>query len=111
MGLFGFGKGGDSFLIVVTSEGTNRLRINGVRLAKGGPSKKSATSHAATVCWIEFSKSGKVQDQGAGSAVAGHERLLRDLPANPICQGVLERLREGQESVGKWLQLGEPASR
>lgn len=110
MGLFGFGKGGESFLVVVTSEGAGRLRINGLRL-KGGSSKKTATAHASTVCWIEFSKSGKVQDQGTGSAGTGNDRLLRDLPANPICQGVLERLREGQESVGKWLQLGEPAGR
>jgi hypothetical protein len=110
MGLFGFGKGGESLLIVVTSEGAGRLRINGLRI-KGGGAKKSATAHAATVCWIEFSKAGKVLDQGIGSAGGGRDRLLRDLPANPICQGVLDRLREGQESVGKWLQLNEPASR
>lgn len=110
MGLFGFGKRGETFLIVITSEGAGRLRINGLKL-NGGGSKKSATGHADTVCWIEFSKSGKVLDQGIGGAGTGQDRLLRDLPANPICQGVLERLREGQDSVGKWLQLGQPTGR
>jgi hypothetical protein len=36
------------------------------------------------------------------------ERLLRDLPTNPTCQAILDRLREGQDSAAKWLQLGEP---
>ena len=39
------------------------------------------------------------------------DRLLRDLPANLTCRAILERLVDGQDSVGKWLQLGEPAAR
>lgn len=110
MGLFNLGKKGETFLTVVTQEGPGRLRINGIR-STDAESKKRAGAHDRTVCWIEFAKDGKMLDKGLGKAQAAvAERLLRDLPGNAICKGVLERLREGQDSVGKWLQLGEAAS-
>jgi hypothetical protein len=113
MGLFNFGKRRETLLAVVTQEGPGRLRINGVR-ASGPDSKKAAAAHARTVCWVEFSTDGGTLDKGLGKAAAQasqSDRLLRDLPANPTCRSVLDRLREGQDSVGKWLQLGEAAGR
>ncbi len=113
MGLFGFGKRSASFLVVVTSEGQGRLRLNGVRAVEKD-AKKSATAHERTVCWIEFSKDGGMIDKGVGRSpgrTGEADRLLRELPLNPTCRAVLDRLREGQDSVGKWLQLGEPAAK
>src|SRR5258708_38907579 len=105
MGLFNFGKKGETFLTVVTQEGPGRLRLNGIR-TNDGESKKRAGAHDRTVCWIEFAKDGKMLDKGLGKAEVGTaERLLRDLPGNAICRGVLDRLREGQDPVGKCLQL------
>jgi hypothetical protein len=113
MGLFNFGKRSETFLTVVTYEGPGRLRLNGVR-ARDAKAKKAASGHERTVCWAEFSTDGGLVDKGMGRAstqAGGADRLLHDLPANSTCRAVLDRLREGQESVGKWLQLGEPASR
>ena len=113
MGLFGFGKKSATFLTIVTAEGPGRLRLNGLK-AKDKEAKKKAVGHDRTVCWIEFSNDGGVVDKGVGKTrlQAGEaEKLLRDLPANPICRSVLDRLREGQDSVGKWLQLGQTAGR
>lgn len=108
MGLFSFGRSKETFLAVVTSEGPGRLRLNGLR-AKGQDSRKAAAAHERTVCWIEFATDGVRIDQGVGRASAGQaEKILRDLPGNATCKGVLDRLREGQDSVAKWLQLGEP---
>lgn len=108
MGLFNFGRK-ETFLAVVTSEGAGRLRINGLRV-KDEKSKRSATAHQQTVCWVEFSPDGVPLDQGKGPAQAAQaERLLRALPGHPACRSILDRLREGQDSVGKWLQLHEPA--
>lgn len=105
MGLFSFGKR-ETYLTVITSEGQGRLRINGLRADE--KSKKAAASHERTVCWVEFAKDGVRIDQGVGRAGAGQaDRLLRDLPTNATCKGVLDRLREGQDSVAKWLQFGE----
>lgn len=106
MGLFSFGKKSATFLTVVTSEGQGRLRLNGLRADQ--QSKKAAAAHERTVCWAEFSSEGGMVDKGVGRAnlQAGQaERLLRDLASTPACKSVLERLREGQDSVGKWLQL------
>ncbi len=105
MGLFGFGGRGETFLTIVTAEGPGRLRINGLR-SKDKHSKSVAVAHVRTVCWIEFSRAGGMLDKGIGKAAAQPgqaEKLLRDLPASPTCRGVLDRLREGQDSVGKWL--------
>ncbi|MDB5349673.1 MAG: hypothetical protein JWN86_920 [Planctomycetota bacterium] len=113
MGLFSFGRRRETFLTLITLEGPGRLRINGLR-AKDEKSKKVAIAHERTVCWVEFSSAGAMLDKGLGRAsgqATEVDRLLRDLPTMPTCRGVLDRLREGQESVGKWLQLGEPASR
>jgi hypothetical protein len=112
MGLFGFGKRGGSILAVVTYEGPGRLRLNGVRDASGR-AKKGAAAHDRTVCWLLFDSAGVPVDQGLGRAAmqAGQaDRLLRDLPKNPTCRAIIDRLRQGEESVGKWLQLGEPAA-
>ncbi len=106
MGLFSFGKKSTTFLTVVTSEGQGRLRLNGLRA--DSQAKKAAIAHERTVCWAEFNKDGGMLDKGVGRAPmqAGQAvLLLRDLATTPACRGVLERLREGQESVAKWLQL------
>lgn len=111
MGLFNFGRK-ETFLAVITSEGAGRLRINGLRV-KDEKSKKSAAAHQQTVCWVEFAHDGMPVDQGKGRASAEPgqaERLMRDLPGHPTCRSILEHLRQGQDSVGKWLQLREPAS-
>lgn len=114
MGFLNLGKKTETFLSVVTIEGPGRLRINGLR-ARDKAAKKAAVGHERTVCWAEFSPNGGLIDKGLGraSAQAGKageaDRLLRDLPMNPVCRAVLDRLREGQDSVGKWLQLGETA--
>ena len=108
MGLFSFGKR-ETFVTAVTAEGQGRLRLNGVR-SKDTQSKKAVQSHERTVCWVEFSLDGGMLDKGLGRAGVGRERLLRDLPANPTCRVVLDRLREGQDSVAKWLQL-EPSEK
>src|SRR4051794_38990783 len=113
MGLFSFGRRRETFLAVVTSQGQGRLRINGIRL-KDEQSKKTAVAHERTLCWVEFSREGAMVDKGLGRAPgqAGQaEKLLRDLPTMAACRGVLERLREGQDSVGKWLQMGEAPGR
>src|SRR3954468_7783978 len=110
MGLFSFGKRAETFLVFVTSEGPGRLRINGVRL-KDKAAKQAAIAHERTVCWVEFAQDGVPTDQGAGRASRQAENLLRDLPRNATCRVVLDRLREGQDSVGKWLQLVEPAAK
>ena len=71
-------------------------------------------AHERAICWVEFSTDGGMMDKGMGKAQAPAgqaDRLLRDLPANPTCRGVLDRLREGQDSVAKWLQLGETAAK
>jgi hypothetical protein len=112
MGLFGFGKRKENYLTVITLEGGGKLRINGVR-SGDQKSKKTVIGHGQTVCWIEFAPDGIPLEQGVGPAAkqagAGRaEKLLRDLPTSPACRGVLERLRDGQESVGKWLDVGEP---
>ena len=112
MGFLGFGKRIETFLAVVTLEGPGRLRLNGLR-AKDEKAKKAAVGHERTVCWAEFAREGGLKDKGLGKASrqSGQaERLLGDLPNNPTCRAILERLREGQDSVGKWLQLGEPAA-
>ncbi len=113
MGLFGFSKKSEHFLTIVTMEGPGRLRLNGLR-AKDPAAKKVAVGHERAVCWIEFTPEGMIHDKGLGRAAAqagGADVILRDLPSTAICRGVLDRLREGQESVGKWLKLGEPAGR
>ena len=111
MGLFNFGKRSETFLAVVTSEGGTRLRLNGLR-TPDAQSKKTALAHDRTVCWIEFSSAGGMVDKGIGkSSHQQVDRLLRELPTNPTCRAILDRLREGQDSVGKWLQLDEPAHR
>jgi hypothetical protein len=112
MGLFSFGKKAETILVVVTYEGPGRLRLNGLRGATG-PKKKSALAHDRTVCWVEFDSAGVPRDQGLGRAAqqAGSaDRIVRDLPRNATCQAVIARLRQGEESVGKWLQVGEPAA-
>lgn len=109
MGLLGFGKRAEAILAVVTYEGPGRFRLNGVR-GKGAQAKKGASAHDRTVCWVEFDSGGIPVDRGLGRAAtqAGQaERLLRDLPTNPICRTIIDRLRQGEESVGKWLQVGE----
>ena len=113
MGLFNFGGRKETFLTVITAEGSGRLRINGLKVSDKA-ARKSAVAHDRTLCWIEFSTSGGMLDKGVGRAIgqAGQaEKLLRDLPTDPTCRGVLDRLREGQDSVGKWLPMGEPAGR
>ena len=112
MRLFGFGKR-ESFLAIVTSEGQGRLRLNGVRV-KDPKARKSAIAHERVLCWVEFTTGGGMIDKGIGKATAQAgqaDRLLRDLPTNPTCRAVLDRLREGQDSVAKWLQLGETAGK
>lgn len=111
MGFLNLGKRTETFLSIITLEGPGRFRINGVR-AKDPAAKKTAIAHERTICWVEFSTKGGMMDKGMGRAatqVGQAERLLRDLPMHPTCLAVLERLKEGQDSVGKWLQLGEPA--
>lgn len=111
MGLFNFGKS-KNFLAVVTSEGPGRMRINGVHVTDAGV-KKSAAGHERTICWIEFAPDGVRVDQGVGRASGGTgvaERLLRDLPTMPITRTVLDHLRTSTESIGKWLQIRDPAA-
>ena len=114
MGFLNLGKKTETFLSVITMEGPGRLRINGLK-PRDKAARKAAVEHERTVCWAEFTPKGGLIDKGLGRAAtqvgkAGEaDRLLRDLPMNPVCRAVLERLREGQDSVGKWLQLGEPA--
>lgn len=110
MGLFGFGKRGETFLAVITSEGPGRLRINGLR-SRGAATRRAALAHGRTVCWVEFSPEGGVLDRGLGQAGAGREGLLRELPGDPTVRGVLQRLRDGRDSVGKWLDLGASKGR
>jgi hypothetical protein len=107
MGFLGFG-GKESNIVVVTYEGPNKLRLNGNR-KKGkdiDAAKKGATAYEHTVCWIEFSQGGMRLDQGKGPAVAKvgaaeAERILRDLPLNPICKSMLTELEKGQERAAR----------
>jgi hypothetical protein len=114
MGFLGFGKKVDSNLVVVTYEGPNKLRLNGNR-KKGKEvvsAKKGAAAHDRTVCWIEFSQGGMRLDQGTGPAApklepGEVERLLRELPFNPICKGMLHDLEEGHDRSAKILIWGK----
>jgi hypothetical protein len=110
MGLFNRGKK-QTYLTVVTQEAPGRLRINGLHV-RDAKTKQSVVGHERTVCWVEFAADGTPLDRGLGRAAGPSgqfDRLLRDLPSNPTCRGVLDRLREGQDSVGKWLQLSDRA--
>ncbi len=104
MGFLGFGKKVDNNLVVVTYEGPNRLRLNGNRKKgrEAASAKKGAAVHERTVCWIEFSQGGMRLDQGTGPAAeklgpGAVEKLLRELPLNPICKGMLRELEQGQD--------------
>lgn len=110
MGLLGFGKKVETILAVVTYEGPGRLRLNGLR-GKGGAAKKGAAAHDRTVCWVEFDMAGVPLDRGLGRAARQTpqtERLVRDLPANLTCRGIVDRLKQGEESISKWLQVADP---
>jgi hypothetical protein len=107
MGFLGFGKK-ESNLVVVMFEGPNRLRLNGNR-KKGkevDAAKKGAAAHERTVCWIEFSQGGMRLDQGKGPSAAkvgdsDVDRMLRDLPFNPVCKEMLRELESGQEKAAR----------
>jgi hypothetical protein len=111
MGLFG--KRATTMVAVVTLEGPGRLRLNGFRTS-AERTKAAAVAHSRTVCWVEFDSGGIPIDRGTGAAArqVGHtDRLLRDLPSNSVCRDVVERLRQGEDSISKWLQVAEPAAR
>ena len=110
MGFLGFGKKVDSNIVVVTYEGPNRLRLNGNRKKgrQAAAAKKGAAGHDRTVCWIEFSQGGLRLDQGTGPAAPKMgpgevDRLLRELPLNAICKGMLRELEQGQDRSAKIL--------
>ncbi len=94
----------DYNLVVLTYEGPNRFRLNGNR--KRGKAvavaKRNAAAHDQTICWVEFSQSGKALDQGLGPAAEkiGREKaevILRGLPTHPTCKKVLIELEQGAE--------------
>ena len=110
MGFFGFGKKVDSNIVVVTYEGPNRLRLNGNRKKgrEAAAAKAGAAKHDRTVCWIEFSQGGLRLDQGTGPAASklgegAVDRILRELPLNPICKDMLRDLEQGHEKSAKIL--------
>ena len=114
MGFLGFGSK-ESNIVVVIYEGPNRLRLNGNR-KKGRDieaAKKGAAAHDRTVCWVEFSQGGMRLDQGKGPAAAKvgdaeADRLLRELPLNSVCKGMLRELEGGQEKSAKILNWANP---
>lgn len=101
---------GDTALVVVSFEGTGRLRLNGIRVRRDR-TRRNAEQHGQTVCWVHFGPVGERLDQGQGPEASrldpGQvERLMRDLPDRPECQAVLKDLAQGKESSGHWLNWG-----
>ncbi|GIW88061.1 MAG: hypothetical protein KatS3mg108_2385 [Isosphaeraceae bacterium] len=110
MGILGFGRTVDKYLVVVSYEGGGRMRLNGIRV-RDKKTKQNASNHTQTVCWSEFDADGVRTDQGKGSEAKRLEpetleKLLRELPMIAECRFILERLRAGEERVGKWLAWG-----
>jgi hypothetical protein len=112
MGLLGFGKKAETYLVVVISEGKDRLRLNGNLIRGDKKAKKGAASHSRTVCWAEFATDGTRRDDGLGPMASslgegGADRLLRELPQTAACRQLLEALGEGKPIAGKWLVWGD----
>ncbi|MFO0956010.1 MAG: hypothetical protein U0800_00940 [Isosphaeraceae bacterium] len=105
-----FGSAKHKHLVVITHEGSGRLRLNGNR-SKGDKFKQNAANHAGTVCWIEFDLEGIPLDKGLGPA-AGHlangaaERLLADLPRTEECRAVRAELTRSEADTSRWLASG-----
>src|SRR5687767_4575034 len=106
MGFLGFGRKSGTYLVVVTSEGSTRLRLNGNQM-QSSRIKKNAAEHLGTVCWIEFEVGGPPRDQGLGPAASRlrpgeAERLLRELPRLEACRALLAELKQSPAHASRW---------
>ncbi|RUL88676.1 hypothetical protein [Tautonia sociabilis] len=110
MGWFGFAKK-TTYIVAVSYEGPNRLRLNGNR-SEGGKIKKNAAAHEQTVIWMEVTSGGGRVDQGTGPSSArlapGElEALRRDVHLSSAFKAVVEELDSGRDHASKWYKLGK----
>ena len=105
MGLFGRR---DWNIVVITSEGPERMRLNANRQKgkQAAAAKKGAASHNGTLCWIIFDQNGRRLDDGLGPASTRldpdqAQRLLTSLPTNRTVLEVLRELEQGREKTAR----------
>lgn len=110
MGWFGFAKK-TTYVIAVSREGPDRLRLNGNQVTRAQV-KKNAASHDQTVLWMEVTSGGGRVDQGTGPASTklppgDLERLQRDVHLSTAFKAIVEELDTGKEHASKWYKLAK----
>ncbi|WP_169977553.1 hypothetical protein [Tautonia rosea] len=110
MGWFGFGKKA-TYIVAVSHEGPNRLRLNGNQ-CRSAQIKRNAAAHGQTVMWMELTNGGGRIDQGLGPSATRLdakelERLQRDVHLSTAFKAIVEELDAGQEQASKWYKRGD----